>query len=147
VVIGHSSGAWAAAMLALDARWLERAGVESVALAGVIGLAGPYAVTALIDRADAAVFAGSGPEMEPVNLHPARHPPLLLLTGSADTDVRPAATPARAEQARELGSEARARVYAGLGHDEILRAASFPFPRWSAVSDDIGRFVRGARSN
>lgn len=41
-VMGHSAGAYNAAMLALDARWLAGAGLQPAQLAGWIGLAGPY---------------------------------------------------------------------------------------------------------
>ena len=40
--MGYSSGAYNAAMLALDARWLKAEGIAPSALAGWIGLAGPY---------------------------------------------------------------------------------------------------------
>ena len=41
--MGHSAGAYNAAMLALDARWLpRRAGQSPARLAGWVGLAGPY---------------------------------------------------------------------------------------------------------
>jgi acetyl esterase/lipase len=39
VLAGHSAGAYNAAMLALDPRWL---GVDREAIKGLIGLAGPY---------------------------------------------------------------------------------------------------------
>ena len=41
-VMGHSAGAYNAAMLALDARWLAPTGHKPPELAGFIGLAGPY---------------------------------------------------------------------------------------------------------
>ena len=41
-VMGHSAGAYNAAMLALDERWLRAAGQSPAALSGWVGLAGPY---------------------------------------------------------------------------------------------------------
>ncbi|MFC3683778.1 alpha/beta hydrolase [Hydrogenophaga luteola] len=41
-VLGHSAGAYNAAMLALDPRWLGAVGLAPRQLAGWIGLAGPY---------------------------------------------------------------------------------------------------------
>ena len=41
-LIGHSAGAYNAAMLAYDARWLAAEGLSPRAIAGFIGLAGPY---------------------------------------------------------------------------------------------------------
>jgi acetyl esterase/lipase len=42
VLIGHSAGAYIAAMLALDDRWLEAAGVDPKAVRAFAGLSGPY---------------------------------------------------------------------------------------------------------
>ncbi len=58
-VMGHSSGAYNAAMLALDPRWLSSAGLAPTALAGWIGLAGPYDFLPMQD-----------PESQPVFNHP-----------------------------------------------------------------------------
>src|SRR4051812_36633720 len=41
-VMGHSAGAYNAAMIALDKRWLAQQGMTPSALSGWIGLAGPY---------------------------------------------------------------------------------------------------------
>src|SRR3546814_7381588 len=40
--MGHSAGAYNAAMLALDPQWLRAAGSDPAAVRGVAGLAGPY---------------------------------------------------------------------------------------------------------
>jgi acetyl esterase/lipase len=42
VLVGHSAGAYNAAMVALDPRWLRAAGVPAGAIKGWAGLAGPY---------------------------------------------------------------------------------------------------------
>ena len=43
VLMGHSAGAYIAAMLSFDPRWLRQVGLDSQTdLAGFIGLAGPY---------------------------------------------------------------------------------------------------------
>ena len=41
-LVGHSAGAYNAAMLALDARWLSEVNMQPGELAGWAGLAGPY---------------------------------------------------------------------------------------------------------
>ncbi|MEX1168044.1 MAG: alpha/beta hydrolase, partial [Hydrogenophaga sp.] len=41
-LMGHSAGAYNAAMLALDPRWMSGAGLRRERIAGWIGLAGPY---------------------------------------------------------------------------------------------------------
>ena len=54
--MGHSAGAYNAAMLALDARWL--AAPVHPQLAGWIGLAGPYDFLPIGDPATQRAFGG-----------------------------------------------------------------------------------------
>ena len=57
--MGHSAGAYNAAMLALDPRWIERSARPSTMFAGFIGLAGPYDFLPI-----------ENPEVKPVFFHP-----------------------------------------------------------------------------
>ncbi|MCJ2136274.1 alpha/beta hydrolase [Methylobacterium sp. J-026] len=146
VVAGHSSGAWAAAMLGLDATWLKQAGSSPEDLAGIVGLAGPYAVTALTDPLDAQVFTGADPTLQPINHAAGPHPALLLLTGAADQDVRPSGTMALADRLRDDHARQEMHIYAGLGHGQIVRSLSFPFSLMAPTADDVARFVAGAHA-
>lgn len=146
VVAGHSSGAWAAAMLGLDGTWLAHAGSSPDALAGIVGLAGPYAVSTLTDPLDEQVFAGADPALQPINHAAGRHPALLLLAGADDRDVKPSGTVALADRLQAAGGHQQMHIYAGLGHAQIAWSLSFPFSLRSTVADDIERFVDGARA-
>lgn len=146
VVAGHSSGAWAAAMLGLDATWLKRAGASPGDLAGVVGLAGPYATSALTDPLDKQIFSGTDPTMQPINHAAGRHPPLLLLTGAEDGDVRPSGTVALANRLLAGQDPPQTHIYPGIGHGQIVRSLSFPFSVQAPTADDIVRFVTGAHS-
>lgn len=146
VVAGHSSGAWAAAMLGLDGTWLARAGARPGDLAGIVGLAGPYTTAALTDPQDRQVFSGAGPGMEPINHAAGHHPALLLLTGAEDRDVRPSGTIALANRLRADGDPQQMHIYAGLGHGQIVRSLSFPLSLQAPTADDIARFVTGAQA-
>lgn len=55
-VMGHSAGAYNAAMLALDPRWLAATGHTPGELAGFIGLAGPYEFLPMTNRDAQPVF-------------------------------------------------------------------------------------------
>ena len=55
-VMGHSAGAYNAAMLALDKRWLGGVGLSPARLAGWIGLAGPYDFLPIGDRLTRVAF-------------------------------------------------------------------------------------------
>ncbi|XYD07986.1 alpha/beta hydrolase [Methylobacterium sp. NMS12] len=145
-VVGHSSGAWAAAMLGLDRTWLERAGSSPAKLAGIVGLAGPYATSALTDPQDRQVFVGSDPAMQPINHAADSHPAMLLATGAADLDVNPAGTLALDRELRGFDGRETMKIYPGLGHGQIVHAMSFPFSLRFSVADDVARFVKGARA-
>jgi acetyl esterase/lipase len=146
VVVGHSSGAWAAAMLGLDAAWLERAGTSPKALAGIVGLSGPYAVAALTDPQDLQVFAGSDQALQPINHATGPHPAMLLLTGAADRDVKPSGTVALADKLQLSTGTQQMRIYPRLGHGDMVEALSVPFSLHASVAKDICRFVDAARA-
>ena len=143
-LLGHSAGAYNAVMLALDGRWLEGEGLSPCgALAGVVGLAGPYDFLPLKDRDLKAIF---GPEEErpatqPVTYVNAEAPPLLLLSGDADGIVSPRNSRVLAERQSAAGGTAEARFYDGLGHIRIVGALSRPLRGSATVLDDIVAFV------
>ncbi|WP_457104983.1 alpha/beta hydrolase [Methylobacterium sp. P5_C11] len=147
VVAGHSSGAWAAAMLGLDPTWLEHAGSSPVKLAGIVGLAGPYASSALTQPLDRQVFAGSDPTLQPINHAAGRHPAMLLLTGAADLDVNPSGTLALARELQAYDGHQTTKVYDGLGHGQLIHAMSFPFDLSLSVADDVAQFVAAAHAD
>ncbi|MGU3666352.1 alpha/beta hydrolase [Methylobacterium sp. A49B] len=146
VVAGHSSGAWAAAMLGLDGTWLEHAGSSPAALAGVIGLSGPYTVSSLTETVDEEVFAGSDPTLQPINHAAGPHPAMLLLTGANDQDVRPSGTIALADRLKAAGNDPEMHIYPGLGHGGTLLSIGLPFARRAPVIADIKHFVEGVHA-
>ena len=125
-LVGHSAGAYNAAMLALDPRWL---GPDRAAVRGFVTLAGPFDFLPLDDPATIAAF-GAWPrpeETQPVFHATADDPPALLLHGAADDRVR------------LRNSEAlKARLDAVGGGPELIvcpgSATSESSPRWRAHS-------------
>jgi acetyl esterase/lipase len=140
---GHSAGAWLAAMLALDPRWLEAAGEDRARLAGMAGLAGPYDFLPIQDEDIRAVFAAAPDlrETQPVAHVDGRNPPMLLLHGAADTTCYPRNTLALAARVRAAGGVAEARLYPGVGHIGIVLGLA-PLLRFlSPVFGDFAGFV------
>ena len=88
VLMGHSAGAYNAAMLALDPRWL---GDDRRAVRGLIGLAGPYDFLPFSGKVERAAFAGvvDPRSTQPVNVAGPGDPPAFLATGDEDKLVRP----------------------------------------------------------
>lgn len=136
--IGHSAGAYIAAMLALDAGW----GVRDW-LAGAVGLAGPYDFLPMRDADIRAVFA---PATDPRRTQPIHHvdgrnAPLLLLHGTRDRTCYPRNTLALASRIRAAGGEAQARLYPHVGHIGIVLTL-LPWWRWRApVLADLAAFA------
>ena len=145
VVAGHSAGAYIAAMLATDDRWL---GEDHAALKGLVGLAGPYDFAPFDVAASQEAF-GQWPdpaETQPVTWAGAGDPPALLLTGADDETVRPRNSHALAQRLRAGGVEAQVVEYPGIGHINILLSLSRPLRGRAPTLEATSAFVRRVTS-
>lgn len=141
VLAGHSAGAYNAAMLAVDERWL---GPDRAAVRGFAGLAGPYAFLPLDSPVTRAAF-GRAPDL--AMTQPARHagrgdPPALLLTPGKDRLVDPVGAERLASALQGAGVRVSARTYPGVGHIGILTAIARPFRDKAPVLRDLTAFAR-----
>ena len=137
---GHSAGAYIAAMLALDRRWLGEAGCGPVTAAA--GLAGPYDFLPLTDPTLIEIFGPAGPQTQPVHHVAPGDPPMLLATGTADTTVRPRNSVVLAERLQVVGVPAQVVEYQGVGHVGIVAALAAPLRFLAPVLDDVDGFLR-----
>ena len=147
VVVGHSAGAYIAAMLALDQARLEVAGVSPCRVAGGIGLAGPYDFLPIEEDDIKGVF-GPGlaePETQPVTFVDANDPPMLLATGTDDETVRPRNTASLAARLRAAGVLVETRRYDGLGHITLVASLAAPLRFLAPTLDDAVGFLGGLR--
>ncbi|WP_426958848.1 alpha/beta hydrolase [Muricoccus radiodurans] len=149
IVMGHSAGAFIALALALDPRWLGRPGRD--ALAGGIGLAGPYDFGPE-DDPDGIFAAAPGKRARAAPAEESELlgvPPLLLLHGTDDTTVRPEQTRRLATRARAQGVPVQERLYPGVGHIGILASISAPARTLglsgAPVLEDIAGWLPGIR--
>ena len=127
-VMGHSAGAYNAAMLGLDGQWLGEAGLSRADLHGVIGLAGPYDFLPLNSDELRIIF---GPQdqlarTQPINFVDGQAPPMLLLAGQGDTTVKPGNTTRLAARLRSAGRFVEERLYPGIGHLELIGSIGQP---------------------
>lgn len=143
-VMGHSAGAYNAAMLALDARWLGAVGLDPKRdLAGWIGLSGPYDFLPIIDPVVQTVFGprDTWPATQPIAYVSRGAPRALLVTGDADTRVRPGNSTRLATALRSAGVPVELTTYPDIGHARTLVALS-PWFRWDVpVLDAVTAFV------
>jgi acetyl esterase/lipase len=117
VLMGHSAGAHEAAMLALQPRYLERAGATPADIVGLVGLSGPYALapdTPVLNTIFAAPYQPS--DWQPLQYASSRAPPTLLLHGLEDQRV----DPMQARQLRDAlaaqGVRVELELYEGQDH-------------------------------
>lgn len=142
-LVGHSSGAHSAVMLALDPSYLRAVGGEPRRwLSGVVGLSGPYdflpprnARVAKIFPTEQSHHAGN-----PVNFADAKAPPLLLIHGRDDDTVWPINSQNLAQKLREAGQDVSLELIDG-GHAQPLIAFSGPWRGNSDVLRTVDRFM------
>ena len=144
-VMGHSAGAYNAAMLALDPRWLRAAGHEPGELAGWIGLAGPYDFLPITNPDARPVFHHPDVPLDSQPLHHAANPPALpVFLGAAARDdlVNPLRnTRGLAAALQAAGRPVTLRLYERVNHMTLVGAFAAPL-RWLApVLDDVAGFV------
>ncbi|RQO59154.1 alpha/beta hydrolase [Pseudomonas sp. KBW05] len=144
-VMGHSSGAYNASMLALDARWLNDVGLSPALFKGWIGLAGPYDFLPIENRDVRPVFffPDSPPESQPINHVSAGAPPSLLIASTDDDLVNPARnTGGLAQKLRAAGVPVEAFYFDKTSHATLVASLSRPL-RWLApVLDRVTAFIQ-----
>jgi acetyl esterase/lipase len=139
VLAGHSAGAYIAAMLAVDERWL---GKDRINVRGLIGLAGPYDFAPFDVPASQEAF-GEWPdpaETQPVTWAGQGDPHALLMIGEQDKTVMPRNSEALALRLNAGGSSAHIIRYPGLGHIGMLTALARPLRGKANVLGDIADF-------
>jgi acetyl esterase/lipase len=146
-LMGHSAGAYNAAMLALNDEYLQRAHVDRSSIKGLIGLAGPYDFLPLTGPITKAVFGYPDTSMQtqPITFASKGDPPALLIHGSADDVVEPGNAVRLAAKLRANGVGVREIVYPGVGHVRLIGAMARPLRGSPPVLEDVaGYILRGA---
>ena len=143
-VMGHSSGAYNAAMLALDPQWLAGVGLSPSVFKGWIGLAGPYDFLPIENRDVRPVFfyPDSPPDSQPINHISASAPPSLLIASVDDNLVNPKRnTGGLANKLRAAGVPVEAFYFTRTSHATLVASMSRPL-RWLApVLDRVTAFI------
>jgi len=143
-VMGHSSGAHIAALLALDPAHLREAGGQRDWLRGMIGLAGAYDFLPITapDLRDLFGPPERFPESQPVTFCDGEHPPLLLLHGENDeiADVRN--TRSLAAAVARGGGAVETVIYPDMPHAWMVSTLAAPLRGRSDALEQIADFVR-----
>jgi len=143
VLMGHSAGAYIAAMLAFDPQWLGQVGLNAQTdLAGFIGLAGPYDFLPIQSRTLRTIFGGANrTETQPISFVTGKEAPALLITPRRDRLVSPANSRRMAAQIRAHGGVGEERTYGGVGHLTLIGAFAPGLRVLAPVLRDVTQFV------
>lgn len=144
VLMGHSAGAYNAAMLAVDERWLGEVGLSPAKdVRAMVGLAGPYDFLPLHSDELKTIFGPpeQRPDTQPINHVGPGTPPLWLGTDEHDKVVDPGNSARLAAAVKAKGGQAETRVYPGLSHALMIGTFATPL-RWMAPTfRDVTRFI------
>ncbi|APZ42854.1 alpha/beta hydrolase [Acidihalobacter ferrooxydans] len=126
VLLGHSAGAYNAAMLALNPAYLDALGGSREWLRGMIGLGGPYDFLPLVDEDLKDMFGPpSGyPLTQPIHWADGSNPPLLLIESWDDRIVYPKNTLNLYAQVRANGGPVEKYLPHGLSHEMLIGVVS-----------------------
>ena len=143
-VMGHSAGAYNAAMLAYDARWLRATGHAPSELAGFIGLAGAYDFLPMTNPETRPVFfhpdypAGS----QPIEHASAVSPRSFLGAATSDTLIDPQRNSGGlARRLQALQVPVTLAWYERVNHMTLAGALGWPLRGLAPVLDDVTAFV------
>lgn len=142
-LMGHSAGAHTAVMLGLERQWLGRQGLPDGFVKGVIGLSGPYDFHPFTTDAARNAFGHvADPAVtQPIHFVRGDAPPMLLLTGDADTTVKPRNSRVLAKALREAGARADLVVLPGIDHAGPVLKLAQPFAGDARVRDAVLGFL------
>ena len=143
VLVGHSAGAYNAAMIALDRRYLTAAGADPRHIRALAGLSGPYDFLPLTDPIAIRTFgeAKDLPGTQPTAFVTSQAPPAFLATGDADQMVYPRNTIKLAATYRAAGAEVEERHYPGIDHVNMVLALSRTFRGRAPVLREMTDFL------
>jgi acetyl esterase/lipase len=121
-LMGHSSGAHTAAMIALNEQYLQAVGGSRSWLRGMIGMAGPYDFLPITDPMLRDIFGP--PERfelsQPVIYTDGRNPPLLLIHGEDDETVQVKNTRNLAASVSRAGGPVETLIYPKMSHQKLI---------------------------
>lgn len=143
-VMGHSAGAYNAAMMALDPRWLQQAGASPAQLRGWIGLAGPYDFLPIENADVKPVFLApdSPPDSQPIRHVSAGAPPALLIASHQDKlvdAVRNTTGLANALRAQQV--PVVERYFDNTSHASLVGSLSRPLRFIAPTLDEVAAFI------
>lgn len=147
-LMGHSAGGYVASMVALDRRYLTRAGAGDVKLRGLIALSAPHVLVP--NTSELRTIFGSpwtSADWQPLNFAGPGAPPALLIHGQRDQTVDPRNSEALAAALRAQGVDVSLRIFPRLSHEDTIATFSVPLRRRAPVLAETVAFVQRLSAN
>lgn len=144
-VMGHSAGAYNAAMVALDPSYLAKFGMQASSLRGWIGLAGPYDFLPIENKTTRPVFhfPDTPPASQPINHVSGDSPRTLLIAANKDTLVNPARNTGHlATKLRANGVGVKEIYFDGVSHTSLVGSLAAPLRSLAPTLDAIEEFIK-----
>lgn len=139
VLMGHSSGAHTASLLAANPAWLSDSPVNVTAL---IGISGPYKLPLDIPEvASAFPLQQSDPEALPLEQISASHPRTLLIHGSDDERVLPMHSQVYFDTLRSQSIKAEIHWLEGAGHIAAIASMAPPLGFLNDTGEAVDEFL------
>jgi acetyl esterase/lipase len=127
-LMGQSSGAHLAALVALDPRYLREVGLERNAIRAFVGQAGPYDFQDFLETDEATQKAmgprENWPQTQPIHFVDGGQPPMLLQHGLKDDVVNIKNPDWLSGLIHEKGGEVEVKYYPEVDHPGIVGAIS-----------------------
>lgn len=143
-VMGHSAGAYNAAMVALAPAYLAKHAMRTEQLRGWIGLAGPYDFIPIVNPTTRPVFhyPATPPASQPIRHVGAHAPPALLIAASKDKLVNPARnTAGLAAALRANGVAVQEIYYDSVNHITLVGSLAAPLRMLAPTLDAVTDFI------
>ncbi|HEU4776823.1 MAG TPA: alpha/beta hydrolase [Telluria sp.] len=143
-VMGHSAGAYNAAMIAVDPRYLAKQGMQTSALRGWIGLAGPYDFLPIQNPTTRPVFhfPDTPADSQPINHVGKDTPAALLIAARSDKLVNPERnTGHMAAKLRANGVPVQEVYFDGVSHTTLVASLAAPLRGLAPTLDTVSKFI------
>jgi acetyl esterase/lipase len=143
-VMGHSSGAHIAAMLALNEEYLKGVGGSRSWLRGMVGLAGAYDFMPITapDLRDLFGPVDRFPYTQPIFFVDGQNPPMFLVHGEDDKTVEVSNSRNLAQSITKAGGPVETLIYPKMSHELIIGSFASVLRGRADVLDQVEDFIK-----
>jgi len=140
---GHSAGAYAAVMMALDSRYLGIDAAGRSPVTACVGISGPYDFYPfdVPESRNAFGTALRPEETQPVTYARKTNTSFLLMQSRADKIVGLKNAVSLSNRLKGAGSDVTLKLYDGLSHQDMAAAFSLPFRGKAPLRADMATFL------